>query len=230
VLGTLLNVIGILAGGLAGRFTHRNLSAATQHQARLFLTGLTLVVGMATVWSGLSAPLGTALRQFALATLALAIGSLTGHLLGLQRGLGRLVTWSRTSSDSSTPATDAPPDFALVAVVLAANPLGVIGALLEGWTGDWRPLALKAVIDGLAALGFAVAGSRSVPLAALPVGALQGTLTLAAVLLARSFPDPALGASLRVTAGLMMVAAAPVVLGVRRIPLANYLCLTAVWH
>lgn len=199
------------------------------------MTALTLITGFAVAWTGLSSHFLAALQQGFLTVLALSLGSLTGHLLGLQRGLSGLVKWAGAGGGRSVEAQRG--GFPLEAVVLAVNPLGLAGAVLEGWTGDWRPLALKGALDALAAVGFAVAGSRTVLLAALPVLAVQGTLTFAAALLAQQFPEPAPAAALRLCTGVLVIAAAPVVLGLHRVPLANYLpaliyapLLAARWH
>lgn len=216
MLGTFLNVAGVLGGALAGRCVPRALPETRQLQARRILTGLTLLTGVMVIASALPAHIGASLKLGLAAVTALCLGSLTGHLLGLHRLLGRGVAWAGIRSSG-------PAGFPLEVVVLVANPLGIAGAVLEGWTGDWRPLGLKAALDALASLGFAAAGSRTVWLAALPMLAVQGTLTLGAALLAHRYPDPAPAAALRLCAGLMVVAATPVILGLRKVPLANYL-------
>lgn len=216
MLGTFLNVAGVLGGALTGRCTSRALPEARQLQARRILTGLTLLTGVMVIASALPPRIGASLKLGLVALIALSLGSLTGHLLGLHRLLGRGVDWAGNRKAG-------PAGFPLEVVVLVANPLGFVGAVLEGWTGDWRPLGLKASLDTLAAMGFAAAGSRTVWLAALPMLAVQGTLTLGAALLVQRFPDPAPAAALRLCAGLIVVAATPVILGLRKVPLANYL-------
>lgn len=223
MLGTFLNVAGVLAGALTGRCVSRNLSDAHQLQARKILTGLTLLTGAAVIASALPPHLGACLKLGFVAVVALSLGSLVGHFLGLQRLLNRLVIRAQESQVSPDRAGSRASGFLLEVVVLTANPLGLVGAVLEGWSGDWRPLALKGVLDALAALGFAVAGSRTIGLAVLPMMAVQGTLTLLAALLAQRFPDPSAHIALQLCAGLVVMAATPVVLGVRRVPLANYL-------
>lgn len=203
---------------MAGRWGPGNLSPFHQLQARRLLGGLTLLTGLAVIWTGLPSHPASAFKVVVGALVALSLGSLTGHLLGLQRLLSRAVGWASQGHTS-----EASPGLALEGVVLAANPLGLMGAVLEGWTGDWRPLALKGALDALASLGFAVAGSRTAWLAALPVIAVQGTITLAVAFIAQRFADPASAAGLRICVGMMVMAVAPVILGLRRVPLANYL-------
>ncbi len=210
-------------GAVIGRWIPRNLSPRHQLQARQLLAGLTLFTGLAVVWTGLPAQPIAAVKVGVGALVALSLGSLTGHLLGLQRLFSGWVSWAAPARVQPGVSTAPSAGFPLEAVVMAANPLGWIGAVLEGWTGDWRPLALKGALDALAAMGFAVAGSRTVWLAALPVIAVQGTLSLAAAMIAQRISDPASAAGLHVCSGLLVITLTPVVLGLRKVPLANYL-------
>jgi len=60
-------------------------------------------------------------------------------------------------------------------------------------------------------------------LAAVPVLAYQGTITLLAKALEQHVNDPALLESMRVTGGLIVMCIAVIILDVRKVPLANYL-------
>ena len=78
-------------------------------------------------------------------------------------------------------------------------------------------------MDGLATMGFVASFGWSPMLAAIPVLVYQGSLTLAASLLAPAMRDPALRDSLNVTGGMVVATIALVVLNLRKVPLANYL-------
>jgi len=234
VIGTLLNVAGIILGSFTGLVSGRTLTPDTQQRARLLFTALTLLTAVALTWRGLTAPLGTALQQLAIAGLSLSVGSLLGHLLRLQRGLNRLARWAAAKTQ---PAGVDSASFATQSVVFALNPLGVLGAVLEGAIGVWQPLALKAGLDALAAWGFSAAGSRTVMLSALPMAALQGTVSLLSGGVAARFLSPAQTSSLLVVGGLLVLVMVPVIFGWRRAPLTNYLpalvlapVLTAWWR
>jgi len=213
----LLNALGVLLGALTGHSIPWPPPAGVQRQLRLALTVLTVLTGGWVVWMALPSRPWPGIRVLIIAVLSLSVGSLIGHGIGLQRGLSRLLAWAgsgRTPPESG---------FAFESVVFAANPLGIAGALLLGATGDWRPLALKAALDALAAFGFAQAGSRTVALTAVPVFAIQGTLAGLGGMLQQRLADPQPAAALAAACGLLTLTAAPVVLGIRRVPLANYL-------
>ncbi|HRI12735.1 MAG TPA: DUF554 family protein [Verrucomicrobiota bacterium] len=224
MLGTLINVAGIIFGALVGLSTGRNLPPSAQQQARSVFTALTVLTSLSLAWSGLAAPWSHALKQSVIAVVALIVGNAVGRALRMQRALSRLARWAATSSEpASTPPPPGTVPFGTQAIAFALNPLGIVGAVLAGWTGDWRVLALKAGLDALAALGFSAAGSRTVILAVIPLIAVQGTLTLLMAITVARFPDPVLAASLRITSGLLVLITAPVIFGWRQVPLANYL-------
>ena len=94
----------------------------------------------------------------------------------------------------------------------------------DGLSGYFYPLAVKAVMDGLATMSLSALFGRGVLLAALPVLALQGTLTL----LGSQFLKPFLEAhelldSVNTTGGLLVFSVALVILGLRKVELTDYL-------
>jgi uncharacterized membrane protein YqgA involved in biofilm formation len=101
------------------------------------------------------------------------------------------------------------------------------------------PLAVKGVMDALAAMSFAAMfGGVSVALSALPVLAWQGTLTLLCTLFAAPFlTQHHLLDSVNVATGFQVVFVAVVIFDARRIEMADYLpalavapLLTWFWH
>lgn len=223
VLGTFINGAALVLGAMAGLAKGWNLSPENQRRARLTLAGLAVLTGLSAVWRALPPHWGASARLLIEALVAWSLGTVAGKALGLQKGLSRMVALA--SRDRAKPASDAPSSsgFAMEAVVFAANPLGLAGAVLEGWTGDWRPLALKSALDVLAALGFTAAGSRTVALAVLPVLAVEGTLTLGGQWLSGVVLAPGPSAAFGVCTGFLVLSCAPVVMGIRKVPLANSL-------
>ena len=223
----MLNVAGIVAGGLAGLTLARHLTPPVQQRLRLGLAGLVVYAGFSMVWQGLSGPPGHAAKQLAIALLALSLGSLTGWFLRLQRGLNRFGVWTRERIRQDAAATPdtvrASEGFVTCTLLFCVGPLAILGSVQDGVDGQWRTLALKGVMDGLATMGFVATYGWSPLLAALPVLAYQGTLTLGARALEPLLHDAALKDSLNVAGGFIVTTIAVVVLGVRKVPLANYL-------
>ena len=205
----------------------RGLSPRTQFRIRGGLAALVVYAGAGMVWEGLRSPLTHTLKQLTIAMIALSLGSFTGWLLGLQRGMNRIGESIRRrfqKSESATSSTVRPAEgFITCTLLFCVGPMAILGAIQDGVDGQWRTLALKGVLDGLATMGFVASFGWSPLLAAIPVLLYQGALTLAAGSLAPAMQDAALRDSLNVTGGIVVTTIALVVLNLRKVPLANYL-------
>src|SRR5262249_50293196 len=119
--------------------------------------------------------------QIAILILSLMLGRLLGQLLHIQKSLNRLGAYAtkrfaETRPDDPNRVNDG---FIVCALLFCAGPLGPIGAVQAGLMSYWEPLAIKAIMDGLAAMGFVATFGWGVMLSAIPVFVFQGTITLA---------------------------------------------------
>jgi uncharacterized protein len=226
--GTLLNVAGILVGGMTGLVRRQPLSPAIESYFKIGLGVAIVVSGLRLTLLSLNGSFLSILRQLLIVTLALALGKMVGRLLHLQRWSNRVGQRARQSFESAKPGRpgSAGDGFKTCAALFCVAPLGILGAIQEGISSPpyLYPLAAKAFMDGLASMGFALLFGRGVLLAALPVLAFQGTITLLCERIAEPFlrlhhlVDP-----VNATGGLLVFCVALVLLGLKRIELADYL-------
>ncbi len=228
MIGTILNAAGILLGGLVGLARRKPLGPAAESYFKVVLGAMTVFYGLRLTWMSLSGSFFEVLKQLAIVILALGLGRLTGRALHLQRMSNRLGQSARDRISSARPddAERFSQGFKICAALFCAAPLGILGATQEGLSRSeyFYPLAIKAVMDGLASMGFVSLFGRGVLLAALPVLALEGTITL---VVARLF-EPMLSAhnlvnSVNAVGGLLVFCVALVILGLKRIEIADYL-------
>ncbi|MEI8291234.1 MAG: DUF554 family protein [Verrucomicrobiota bacterium] len=226
MIGAFLNALGILLGALAALGWRKPFSARTQNFAKSALGALTVFFGLRLVWQSIGGPAKTVLWQLFLALLAVFLGHLLGRLLQLQK----MSNWlGRRASERLAAAQKNPPGkpmegFTAATVLFCAAPLGILGAVTDGLTGYYHPLALKAVMDGLAMAGFVSLFRWPVALAALPVFIFLTAIATAVNLFA--LPGLAghhLVEPINAAAGLVMCAISLVILSGRRVELANYL-------
>ena len=226
MLGTLVNVAGILAGGIVGLTIRKPLSRANESLFKVALGALTVFYGLRLSWISLHGSLGQVLKQIFIAVLALILGRLTGHLTQLQNVSNQFGQIAReritAAAGGSRPA---PGDgFQVCAALFCAAPLGIVGSVQDGLSGYFYPLVIKAVMEGLATMGFVSLFGGSVLLSALPVLALQGSITLLCAQFLRPFLNEyGLLASVHVVGGLLVFSVALVILELKKIELANYL-------
>lgn len=233
MIGTFINVGGILLGGLLGLTVGRHLSARGQQRLRMLLVLLTVYAGFSLIWQSLHLPVGHAAGQLGIALLSLMLGSLLGNLLGLQRLTNQAGKWARerfaaAAKGNSAPTGQAAADrgtdgFLTCALLFCIGPMAIVGAVQDGLNGDWRILAVKGLLDGLATMGFVATFGWTPLLAALPVFVYQGLLTLGAHALAPVITEPEMKDSLGLTGGFIVATVSLVILDLRKVPLANYL-------
>jgi len=238
--GTALNVAGILIGGLIGLTRRKPLPPETESFLKVGLGAFTVFYGLRLTWLSLSGSLGHVLKQLLIAVLAMMLGKLTGRLLRIQKASNRLgqAARERIAAASSPGPRRFSDGFKTCAALFCAAPLAVLGAVQDGLSGYFYPLGVKAVMDGLATMGFVGLFRWGVMLAALPVLAFQGTITLACaqwlkpLLVAHELVD-----SVNAAGGLLVFCVALVILGLKKIELADYLpslafapLLTWVWR
>jgi uncharacterized membrane protein YqgA involved in biofilm formation len=228
MIGTLLNVAGILVGGVAGLVRRRPLSRVHESYFKVLLSVFTVFYGLRLTWASISGSFFGILKQLLIVLLALVLGKLTGHALHLQRMSNRLGQYARRRIAETRPGVRSAPGngFKTCAALFCAAPLGIFGSIQDGLTLSqyFYPLAIKAFIDGLAAMGFISFFGWGVLLSAIPVLAVQGTITLVCA----GLLEPLLGPRnlinpINAVGGLLVFCVALVMLGLKRIRLADYL-------
>jgi uncharacterized protein len=225
MIGTALNVVGILVGGVAGLVRRKPFSAAQESYLKVALGAFATFYGLRLAWMSLNGSFLQILKQLLVAVVALMLGRVTGRLLRLQKlsnSLGRGARGRLAAAKPDDPRR-ASEGFKTCAALYCAAPLAILGSVQDGLSGYFYPLAVKAVMDGLATMGFARLFGWGTMLAALPVLAFQGTLTLLCVqfqpvLEARNLLD-----SINLTGGLLVFCVALVILELKRVELADYL-------
>jgi len=224
--GAFLNALGILLGALFGLAQRAPLSAGTQDFFRRALGAATVFFGLRLVWLHVHGTFWSCAKQLLIALLAVTLGNWIGRLLRLQtlsNRLGRHASRAMASASVGA-ARQSGPGFIACMVLFCAAPLGLIGAVTDGLSGDFYLLAVKAVMVGLAMTGFVKMFGWPVALSAFPVYAFLGAITLACQYYAKPLLEAhALTDSVHVASGLIACAVALVILGVRKVELANYL-------
>ena len=228
MIGTILNAAGILAGGAAGLARLSFLTSARELQVRVILAAFTVYYALLLVWRSVNGSALQVFKQGVIVLLALSLGKLIGGLLRLQKGSNRLGGLARdriAAAGSGAPGA-AFEGFKACSILFCAAPLGILGAVHDGLAGYAYPLGVMAVMDGLAAMGFARMFGWGAMLAAVPVFILQGTISLLCSHYLKPYLDsygPVLADSINATGGMLVFCVALVMLELKKIHLADYL-------
>lgn len=193
-LGTIINALAILAGGVLGILCKSFLKARYQ-ETIIKATGFSVVfLGAA----GTLSKMLTVLLDGSLTTsgsmvmiLSLALGALLGELVDLDSQFERFGEWLRhkTGSDGDNQFVNG---FVSASLTVSIGAMAVIGSIQDGIYGDHSTLAAKAILDFIIVLIMASSMGKGCVFSFIPVAVLQGSMTALAVVLSGFMTDAVL--------------------------------------
>jgi uncharacterized membrane protein YqgA involved in biofilm formation len=226
VIGTILNVGAILLGGIIGLTVTRDLPQRAQVRLKYILGVLVIYAGLSLTWKSVNGSFFYILKQIGVVFLALILGNAVGMALRLQKSLSKLGEYAGKTLTASTGNSSSgrfSEGFVACSLLFCVGPMAILGALQDGLTGNFRVLAIKSVMDGLATMAFARSFGWGVLLSAVPVLAYQGSISLAARSIEPFLQNQAMLDAINATGGLLVLCISLVVLEIAKVPLANYL-------
>lgn len=237
VIGAILNAAGILLGSIIGLIRQHGFSPQTESFLKLCIGLFTIFHGLRLAWMGFSGTPVQVLKQFGIALLAVTLGRLLGKLMHLQKASNAAGQYARKLIENTKP--NSPDRFSngltACAILFCASPLGILGAILAvlpagtGGGGYLYPLGIKAVMDGLAMMGFVRMFGLGAVLSALPVFVFLSVISLGTmVYLEEPLRTQGLTDAVNTTGGLLLTVMSLVMFEVKRVELADYLPALAV--
>lgn len=112
--------------------------------------------------------------------------------------------------------------FVGASLLFCVGPMSVMGAIQDGLTGDYSTLAIKAVMDGFAAIVLASSLGVGVLFSVFTILVYQGSITMAAGLV-QGILTPAMVSELTAAGGILIFAIGLGLLEIKRLRVANML-------
>ena len=214
--GTVINALTVLAGGGLGALLGQRLPERVRETVMAGLGLVTLIVGL---------QLALETENVLVVLVSVLLGALLGEWWRIDVGLERLSDWlkgrlaGRASASSLAHFNEG---FITASLVFCVGSMTILGSLGDGLTGDYSLLAIKAVLDGFAALAFASSLGIGVLFSVVTVVVYQGGLTLLAGLAEGVFSE-AMIREMSATGGVLVLAIGLMLLNVKQIRVANLL-------
>lgn len=200
-LGTIVNAIAIITGGLAGLVSRKFLKERYQETitkamgAAIIVMALgstlsqMLVVKISVTEDQLSGSLDT--QGTMMMIISLAAGALFGELLNLEQRFESFGKWLRdkTGNQGDSQFIDA---FVTSSLTVCVGAMAIIGAIQDGVSGNHDTLFAKSILDLIIIIMMTASLGKGCIFSALPVTILQGTITLLAKNAAVIMTDAAL--------------------------------------
>jgi len=210
IQGTLVNIAAVLGGTALGVLLGHRLSERVRGT---LMAGL----GLAVALVGLQLALQS--RQPLVVIGSLILGGLIGELVGIEKRLERFGSRLQQRFAGAGKVGEA---FVTASLLYCVGAMAIMGALQNG-VGD-RPTILyaKSALDGIASVALASTLGVGIAVSALPLLVYQGGISLLAGVLGAVLTGPVV-TEMNAVGGLLILAIALDLLGIKRLPVGNLL-------
>ena len=182
-LGTIVNALAIIVGGIIGLFAKRLLKERMQET-------VTKATGFATIFLGASGTFAKMLTSedggvtmsangSMVIILSLVLGAVIGEIIDIDALFERFGAWLRhkTGSDGDSQFING---FVTASLTVSIGAMAIMGSIQDGIYGDHATLFAKAALDFIIILIMASSMGRGCIFSCIPVAVLQGSMTLLA--------------------------------------------------
>lgn len=221
MIGTLLNTLTVLLGGVLGVIFKKHIS-------KRFTAVFFQAVGLFTLGLGIKMTLGG--HEILLIIFSLIIGSLTGEWLKLDKRIEQFGEWCRTKVKGENEKFSE--GLITSFLLFCTGSMTILGSLQEGLGQGHELLFAKAMMDGFSSLILATTFGISVGLTAIPLFIFQGSLTLMAMTLGTNISMTII-TELTAVGGILLIGLAFSILEIKKLKITNmlpallYICLFA---
>lgn len=211
MIGTIVNVIAVVAGSLLGLLLNKKLPER-------FVNIFFQVIGLFTLFLGISLALKT--THVLHMIMALISGALIGEALSLESLTEKSSEWlKRKLKIGNARFTEG----ALTAFLLyCMGSLTILGGIQEGMTGDASLLYMKSLMDGVSSIALASGLGIGVLFSAIPLLIYQGSITLVASAAGDFIPE-IMVTELSAVGGILLLGLGINILELRKIKVMNLL-------
>src|SRR6056297_356195 len=172
MIGTIVNVLAIIAGSILGFLVKGKLPERFQNIVIQGISLAVLIIGLQMAFT-VESTKGTLIVIF-----SLVIGGIIGELLRIESGLEVLgeKIQKRFGSDDGLFVQG----FVQSSLIYCVGAMAIMGSIQDGLNGDPSILFTKSLLDGTTAVAFAASTGIGVAFSVIPIFIYQGSITLLA--------------------------------------------------
>lgn len=222
-LGTILNTLAILLGGVLGALFGRFLRESAQETltkvcgvSTLFIALSGAMEGMLTVENGSIVSSGSMLI-----VICLALGAVVGEAMNIEGAFERFGEWLKVKSGNARDPRFVNA-FVTASLTVCIGAMAIVGSIQDGLTGDYSVLATKAILDLIIIMVMSCSLGRGAVFSAIPVALFQGSITALAGLVRPVMTEGAL-ANLSLVGNVLIFCVGINLLWGKKIKVANLL-------
>lgn len=192
-IGTVINVIAVILGGIVGLLFGKRLKPRFQETLISAIGVCVIFIGIAGAMEEMLLVNNGVLESSKTMMLigSMAIGAIIGELLNLEGALERFGEWlkKKTGSEGDVGFVDG---FVTASLTICIGAMAIVGSIQDSLMGDYSILTAKAILDLIIIMIMAASKGKGCIFAAIPVAVLQGSITLLAAFIEPIFTERAL--------------------------------------
>lgn len=222
-MGTIINVVAILVGGVIGLVFSRAIGARYQETLMQAIGVCILFVGIGGAVQEMMTVTADGLQSSGtmMIVISYAVGSLLGEWINLERRIEQFGSWLKVKTGNAREKRFVD-GFVSASLTVCIGAMAVVGSIQDGILGDHSTLALKALLDMVIVCVMSASLGRGCLFSAIPVGIFQGTVTLLARAVQPVMTEAAL-ANLSLTGSILIFCVGVNLLWEKKLKVANML-------
>lgn len=192
-LGTIVNTLAIIAGGIGGLLFGKMLGERHQETLTRTCGVCTLFIGISGALEGMMTVKGSRLSGSGslLIIACLAIGALIGEMLNIEDAFERFGAWLKVKTGNAKDKQFIN-GFVTASLTVCIGAMAIVGAIQDGVMGDYSTLAVKSVLDFIIIMVMTSSMGKGCAFSAIPIFAFEGSITLLSRLIAPFMTETAI--------------------------------------
>ena len=224
-LGTIINVVAIIIGGLMGMFLGRSVKVRYQD---ILMNSVGISIMILGIGGAMEKMLSVTLENGTLVSggsmmmiITMALGALVGEWMNIEKKMEYFGVWlkKKTGSGGDHAFVDA---FVTCSLTVCIGAMAIVGSIKDGIYGDYSILAAKAILDLIIVFVMTVSMGKGCVFSAIPVGIFQGVVTFLARLIQPLMTEAAL-ANLSLVGSIMIFCVGLNLVFGKKVKVANFL-------
>lgn len=184
-MGTIINAVSIVVGGLLGHFVGK-LFTKEQQEAISHVCGISVIfIAVSGAMEGLLRVEGGSVLsgKSMLIVLCLTLGCIVGEIIGIERWLEDFGEWLKDKTGNNKDETFISA-FVTSSLTVCIGAMAIVGAIQDGILNSYDILAVKSVLDFIIIAVMTSSMGKGCIFSAIPVFIFQGSITILAKLVA----------------------------------------------
>lgn len=209
MLGTVVNAIAIIIGGLIGTFIRNGLK---ENYKKTLMNG----VGLTVIIIGIMGAIKS--ENMILIIISIVLGSIIGEAIGIERKLDSMGNSLEEKLGQGN--SNLSKGFVTASLVYCVGAMAIVGSLESGLLGNHDTLFAKSVLDGISSIIFASTLGIGVVFSSIPVFIYQGIIILLASSL-RNLLTPDVILEMSAVGGILIMGIGINILEIKKIEVGN---------